>query len=46
MGGNYGSPNLSAALKTIIIMISEKDMMEKYPLDEKNSEIVSHKDIL
>lgn len=46
MGGNYGSPNLSAALKTIIIMISEKDMIEKYPLDEKNSEIVSHKDIL
>ena len=46
MGGNYGSPNLSAALKTIIIMISQKDMMEKYPLDEKNSEIVSHKDIL
>lgn len=36
MGGNYGNPNLSKILKTIIMMINNKPMMEKYPLNEKN----------
>lgn len=46
MGGNYGSPNFSSILKLIIIMISERDLMDKYPLEEKDQAIVSHKDIL
>lgn len=46
MGGNYGNPNLSKILKTIIMMIKDKPMMEKYPLVEKNQAIASHKDIL
>ena len=40
MGGNYGSPNLSGVLKTIIIMISDRDMMTRYPLDELNNAVV------
>ena len=28
MGGMYGSPNLSSVLKTIILMISDSDMMD------------------
>jgi hypothetical protein len=40
MGGNYGSPNLSGVLKTIIIMISDRDMMARYPLDELNNAVV------
>ena len=46
MGGNYGNPNLSKILKTIIMMIKDKPLMEKYPLVEKNQAIASHKDIL
>lgn len=46
MGGNYGNPNFSALLKTIILMISDREMMAKYPLDELNQAVVSHKDIL
>lgn len=46
MGGAYGSPNFSALLKTIILMISDRDLMAKYPLDEKNQAVVAHKDIL
>ena len=46
MGGSYAKPNLSSALKAIIVMISEKSMIEKYPLNEKNQAIVTHKDIL
>lgn len=46
MGGNYGSPNLSGVLKTIIIMISDRDMMARYPLDELNNAVVQHKEIL
>ena len=46
MGGMYGSPNFSSILKTIILMISDAEMMAKYPLDEKNQAVVSHKDIL
>ena len=46
MGGAYGSPNFSAILKSIILMISDRAMMDKYPLDEKNQAIVAHKDIL
>lgn len=34
MGGTYGSPNLGKILATIIIMISDKAMMAKYPLNE------------
>ena len=36
MGGAYGSPNFSYLLKLIILMISDKPMLEKYPLDELN----------
>lgn len=46
MGGAYGSPNFSWLLKTIILMISDKEMSNKYPLDENNQAVVSHKDIL
>lgn len=46
MGGAYGSPNLSSVLKSIILMISDRALIAKYPLDEKNQAIVSHKDIL
>ena len=46
MGGTYGSPNFSAILKLIIVMISNKAMLEKYPLNEKDQAIVSHKEIL
>lgn len=46
MGGAYASPNLGKILATIIIMISDKAMMAKYPLDEMDQAIVSHKEIL
>lgn len=46
MGGGYISPNLGKILATIIIMISDKAMMAKYPLNELDQAIVSHKDIL
>ena len=46
MGGAYGSPNFSWILKSIILMISDRPLMEKYPFDEKNRAVVSHKDIL
>lgn len=46
MGGNYGNPNLGSVLKTIILMISDREMVQKYPLDEKNQAVVAHKDIL
>lgn len=46
MGGGYISPNLGKILATIIIMISDKPMMTKYPLNELDQAIVSHKDIL
>ena len=46
MGGAYGSPNFGWLLKTIILMISDKELSAKYPLDENNQAIVSHKDIL
>jgi len=46
MGGAYGSPNVGKILATIIIMISDKAMMAKYPLDELDQAIVAHKDIL
>ena len=46
MGGNYGNPNLSKVLKTVIMMINDRALMEKYPLNEKNQAIVAHKDIL
>ena len=36
MGGNYGNPNFSSVLKIIILMISDRTMMDKYPLDELN----------
>lgn len=36
MGGAYGSPNFGYLLKLIILMISDKPMLEKYPLDELN----------
>ena len=46
MGGAYTSPNFSSLLKTVILMISDKAMLAKYPLDELNSAVVAHKDIL
>ena len=46
MGGTYGSPNFSAILKLIIIMVSSKELSAKYPLNENDQTIVSHKDIL
>lgn len=46
MGSAYGNPNLGKILATIIIMISDKTMMAKYPLEELDQAIVSHKDIL
>lgn len=46
MGGNYGNPNLGSVLKTIILMISDRAMVQKYPLEEKNQAVVAHKDIL
>lgn len=46
MAASYGSPNFSALLKTIIVMVSDKTMLERYPLDEKNQAVVSHRDIL
>jgi len=46
MGGAYGSPNFSSILKTIIVMVSDKELLAKYPLDAKNQYVVSHKDIL
>lgn len=46
MGGAYGSPNMGKVLASIIIMISDKAMMAKYPLNELDQAIVAHKDIL
>mmetsp|Transcript_389 Transcript_389/g.527 ORF Transcript_389/g.527 Transcript_389/m.527 type:complete len:148 (-) Transcript_389:1464-1907(-) len=46
MAASYGTPNFSALLKTIIVMVSDKPMVAKYPLDEKNQAVVSHRDIL
>lgn len=46
MGGAYGSPNFSAILKLIIIMVSNQELSAKYPLSEGDQAIVSHKDIL
>lgn len=46
MGGTYQSPNFGPILKTIIYMISDQDMKDKYPLSEKNQAVVSHKEIL
>lgn len=46
MGGAYQSPNFGPILKTIIYMISDQELMAKYPLNELNQAIVSHKDIL
>lgn len=46
MGGTYQSPNFGSILKTIIYMISDTELMAKYPLNEQNQAIVSHKDIL
>lgn len=36
MGGTYGNPNFSAILKLIIIMISDRALLAKYPLNEKD----------
>ena len=33
MVANYGAPNFASLLKTIIIMVSDQDMLDKYPLD-------------
>ena len=38
MGASYGGagPNFSKVISTLIIMISDKQMMAKYPLDEND----------
>ena len=46
MAATYGSPNFASLLKTIIVMVSDKTMLERYPLDELQQAVVSHKDIL
>ena len=46
MGGTYQNPNFSKILKTIIMMISDAPMMEKYPLNDLNQAVVSHKNII
>ena len=46
MGGTYSSPNFSKVLKTIIMMVSDAPMMAKYPLNDKNQAVVSHKNII
>ena len=46
MSATYGSPNFSSPLKIIILMRTNREMTHKYPLGEKNQQIVSHKDIL
>jgi len=46
MVATYGAPNFSSLLKTIIVMVSDKAMLAKYPLDEKNQAVVSHHEIL
>jgi len=39
-------PNFAALLKLIALMISDKNLLQKYPLDDIDKKIVSSPDIL
>jgi len=46
MGGSFSSPNFSAIIKLLTKILTDPELLEKYPLNESEKKMFLHADLL